>query len=143
MILNELAKKNAEWHKMALHICKDKNLADELVQEMYLKLFDLKKEVTDGYIFMTLRSLYYDSIQKSKKEILIDDFSYFNIEQIEYLEIERPEYKDLINDLTWYERTTFELSTLYGQRELSRQTGIHLQTIHRVNKLVRLKLKNK
>ena len=38
MILAELAKKDAQWRKMAFQICKDKDLADELVQEMYLKL---------------------------------------------------------------------------------------------------------
>jgi len=143
MILIELAKKDAIWRKMALQICKDKDLADELVQEMYVKLSNRETNVTDGYIFVTLRSIFYDSLKT--KEILIDDFKHFEAleeEVIEYV-LEEIDYKELSKGLTWYERTMFELSTLVGQRELSRQTQIPLQTIHRVNKMVKLKLNGK
>ena len=144
MDLKDLAKNDLKWREMAYNICKDKDLANEIVQEMYMKLLNYDKIVSDGYIFVTLRSLFYDTFRKSKREILIDDFSRFIIQDEEpYIEEPQPDYKELTENLTWYEKTTFELSTLYGQRELSRQTGIHLQTIHRINKTVKLKLKNK
>ena len=38
MILEELSKRNDEWIKIALSICKDKTLANDLVQEMYLRI---------------------------------------------------------------------------------------------------------
>jgi hypothetical protein len=139
MIIHELAKKDAQWRKMALQICKCKDLADELVQNMYIKLSERTIPVSDGYIFVTLRSLFYDSLKNN--DILIDDFSKFEIEEEEYCE--GIDYNELSKDLTWYERTLFEQSTLIGQRELSRQTGIHIQTIHRVNKMVKLKLNGK
>jgi len=143
MILEELAKKDSQWRKMALQICKDKDLADELVQEMYIKVSNKTKPLSDGYIFVTLRSIFYDSLKS--KEILIDDFRSFEMleEEVINFVIEEIDYKELSKGLTWYERTMFELSTLVGQRELSRQTGIHLQTIHRVNKMVKLKLNGK
>ena len=143
MILIELAKKDAQWRKMALQICKDKDLADELVQEMYIKVSNKINHLSDGYIFVTLRSIFYDSLKS--KEILIDDLRIFESleeEIIDYI-IDEIDYKELSKGLTWYERTLFEQSTLIGQRELSRQTGIHLQTIHRVNKMVKLKLNGK
>ena len=139
MIIHELAKKDAQWRKMALQICKNKDLADELVQNMYIKLSERTIPVSDGYIFVTLRSLFYDSLKNN--DILIDDFSKFVVEDAEYHE--GRDYKELSKDLTGYERTLFELSTLHGQRELSRQTGIHIQTIHRVNKMVKIKLNGK
>ena len=135
----ELAKKDAQWRKMAFQICKDKDLSDELVQEMYIKLSTKTKILTDGYIFVTLRSLFYDSLKG--KDILIDDFSKFELIDEEY--IEGIDYSKLTKNLTWYERTIFELSTFNGQRELGRQTGIPLQTIHRVNKMVKIKLNGK
>jgi DNA-directed RNA polymerase specialized sigma24 family protein len=124
---------------MAFQICKSKDLADELVQNMYIKLSERTIPVTDGYIFVTLRSLFYDSLKNN--DILIDDFSNFEVEDEEYCE--GIDYSELSKDLTWYERTMFEQSTLLGQRELSRQTGIHIQTIHRINKMVKLKLNGK
>jgi hypothetical protein len=124
---------------MALQICKCKDLADELVQNMYIKLSERTIPVSDGYIFVTLRSLFYDSLKNN--DILIDDFSKFEIEDEQYNE--GIDYSELSKDLTWYERTMFEQSTLIGQRELSRQTGIHIQTIHRINKMVKNKLNGK
>lgn len=139
MILAELAKKDAQWRKMAFQICKDKDLADELVQEMYLKLAYNTNLIKEGYIYTVLRNLFYD-YTKSNKEILID-FSNIEIEDTEYTE--PVDYIELMRGLTWYERTMFELSTLVGQRELSRQTGIHIQTIHRVSKMVKSKINGK
>jgi len=139
MILIELAKKDSQWRKMALQICKSKDLADELVQEMYIKLSNRETNVTDGYIFVTLRSLFYDSLKNN--DILIDDFSKFELLETEY--IEPIDYVKLSKGLTWYEKTMFELSTFVGQRELSRRTEIPLQTIHRVNKMVKIKLNGK
>lgn len=124
---------------MALQICKCKDLADELVQNMYIKLSDRTIPVSDGYIFVTLRSLFYDSLKNN--DILIDDFSKFEIQDEEYCE--GIDYDEISKDLTWYEKTMFEQSTLLGQRELSRQTGIHIQTIHRINKMVKTKLNGK
>jgi DNA-directed RNA polymerase specialized sigma24 family protein len=138
-MLEELAKKDAQWRKMAFQICKDKDLADELVQEMYLKLYQNTNLIKDGYIYTVLRNLFYD-YAKQQKDIIVD---FSNIEIEDEIYIEPIDYKALIKGLTWYERTMFELSTLVGQRELSRQTGIHIQTIHRVNKMVKSKIYGK
>lgn len=140
MILAELAKKDAQWRKMAFQICKDKDLADELVQEMYLKLYNNTNLIKDGYIYTVLRNLFYD-YTKQQKDIIIDFSNIEILDDGDY--IEPIDYKALIKGLTWYERTMFELSTLVGQRELSRQTGIHIQTIHRINKMVKSKIYGK
>jgi DNA-directed RNA polymerase specialized sigma24 family protein len=140
MILAELAKKDAQWRKMAFQICKDKDLADELVQEMYLKLYQNTNLIKDGYIYTVLRNLFYD-YTKQQKDLIIDFSNIEILDDGDY--IEPIDYKALIKGLTWYERTMFELSTLVGQRELSRQTGIHIQTIHRINKMVKSKIYGK
>ena len=140
MILEELAKKDAQWRKMAFQICKDKDLADELVQEMYLKLYNNTNLIKDGYIYTVLRNLFYD-YAKQQKDVIVDFSNIEILDDGDY--IEPIDYKALIKGLTWYERTMFELSTLVGQRELSRQTGIHIQTIHRINKMVKSKIYGK
>ena len=139
-MLEELAKKDAQWRKMAFQICKDKDLADELVQEMYLKLYQNTNLIKDGYIYTVLRNLFYD-YAKQQKDIIIDFSNIEILDDGDY--IEPIDYKALIKGLTCYERTMFELSTLVGQRELSRQTGIHIQTIHRINKMVKSKIYGK
>lgn len=145
-MIEQLAQRDSEWRKMSLHICKDKDLADELVQEMYIKSVDFKnvKNITN-YVFFVLKNLYYDSLKS--KDICVDNFNIFAIIDEDYQEpsndfyLTEKEFKLLLKDLTWYERTMYLKSEQYGQRELSRMTGIRLQTIHRVNKNVKFKIK--
>jgi len=47
-------------------------LADDLVNDMYLKLYDCKKEINDFYVIRTIKNLFLDSI-KSKKTTSIDN----------------------------------------------------------------------
>ena len=79
-MLDELCKRDSEWRKLATHICGDAYLADDLVQEMYLKLLNKKKEVNTSYIYITLRSIYIDHLRKQKETELnenITDDNYF------------------------------------------------------------------
>ena len=135
-MIEQLAQRDSEWRQMAFKLTKDKDLADEIVQEMYLKNHNKEIKNLNGYVYTILRNLFYDSLKT--KELLIDDFSKFEI--IEDENIILPEFTELSKNLTWYERTMFEWSTIKGQRQLSRQTGIHIQTVHRVNKMVKEKL---
>jgi DNA-directed RNA polymerase specialized sigma24 family protein len=145
-VIEQLAQRDSEWRKISLHICKDKDLSDELVQEMYIKSVDFKnvKNITN-YVFFVLKNLYYDSLKS--KDICVDNFNIFAIIDEDYQEpandfyLTENEFKLLLKDLTWYERTMYLKSEQYGQRELSRMTGIRLQTIHRVNKNVKFKIK--
>ena len=134
-MIEQLAQRDSDWRIMAFKITKDKDLADEIVQEMYLKAHTFKN-INNSYIYTVLRNLFYDSLKT--KEILIDDFTRFEIIEDEYITL--PEFDELAKNLTWYERTMFIKATEYGQRPFSRQTGIHLQTIHRINKMVKEKL---
>ena len=133
-----LAQNDANWREMALHICKDKDLADELVQEMYLKSHTFKSD-SHNYIFSVLKNLHYDF--KKSNVVCINDFSNFDIQEVETQNHDDINYNDVVKSLTWYEKTIFEQSTLLGQRKLSRETGIHIQTIHRVNKTVKEKIR--
>ena len=72
-MLEVLCKKDEYWRRTAFIICKDKMLADDLVSDMYLKLFECKKEINDFYVIRTIRNLFLDYI-KSKKNISIDNF---------------------------------------------------------------------
>ena len=134
-MIQQLALRDSEWRLMAFKITKDKDLSDEIVQEMYLKSSTFKNCNT-GYIYTILRNLYYDTLKT--KEVLIGDFSRFEIIDDELIIL--PEYSELSKRLTWYERTMFECSTIMGQRPFSRETGIHIQTVHRINKMVKEKL---
>lgn len=73
-MLEELSKKDFYWRKIAFNICKDKMLADDLVGDMYLKLFDCEKQINDFYVIIVIRNLFLDHIKKSKQNVSIDLF---------------------------------------------------------------------
>ena len=43
-MLEELCKRDDEWRKIALKICGDKNIADDVVQQMYISIYDQGKQ---------------------------------------------------------------------------------------------------
>ena len=73
-MLKHLAKKDKYWREIALKICKDKMLADDLVNDMYLKLYEVKKQISDFYVIITIRNLYYDYLRDKKKTVSINNF---------------------------------------------------------------------
>lgn len=78
-MLEELSKNNKEWLKMALSICKNTTDAQDLVQDMYLKIYKTQpKKINKWYVYRTLSSLYIDKIRKHKETISIEQL--FNLE---------------------------------------------------------------
>lgn len=76
MILEELSKKNKKWLKMAYNLCGDYDLASELVQDMYLKIYDIsqrhpEKELKDTYVWVVLTTLLNDRYRSSQKNKMV------------------------------------------------------------------------
>jgi len=71
-MLEELAKKDKYWRKVALNICKDKELSDDLVQDMYIKLHNYQKQINDFFVIMVIRNLFLDVKKKKSIEVRCD-----------------------------------------------------------------------
>lgn len=87
-ILDILAKRHTDWIKMAKAFKIDEDKANELVQEMYIRMYDYTKdvnrimynenEINTFYIYITLRNLYYSKFteyRKTKKVYLFSEIS--------------------------------------------------------------------
>lgn len=138
MILEELSKRNDEWIKIALSICKDKTLANDLVQEMYLRIEKYVKDperittndkISSLYIYVTIRNLYFKHQNNKKRKILyqykdydsFDDDDVFNNDtdsienDLELLEMEKAHKKIMekilqeISTWHWYDEKLFKL----------------------------------
>lgn len=141
-MLQELAKNHKKWLKIAYDICKDYDYSNDLVQEMYIKLHDNKKEINDAYIFMVLRSIYIDEIRKEKK--VKESEQTFTYHQEEESTKENKEVLiDIINSnyqsLKVYERLIIRYSYRDGLRQFARESGISKELVTKI----RNKLKNK
>jgi DNA-directed RNA polymerase specialized sigma24 family protein len=145
-MLEQLCKRDSEWRKMALFFCKNKEDADDLVQDMYLKFAKYNKTLNDNYIFFALKHLFIEKKRKESKciEISIDDLSNFKQLQNEYC-LDADYLNEItlnkVDKLPYFERELLKITTQeISQRELSRQTNINLRVIQSTVKNTKIKL---
>lgn len=138
-MLAELAKNNNTWHAMALSICKDNDYAKDLVQEMYLKLYD-KQNIKPYYVYYTIKSIYIDSIKESSQKnryFLVDDFSNFENEFENYdleKDTDHQNKIDIINEtltVDVIENIIVTNSIIDGLRKFSRDSKISIRTVQK------------
>lgn len=136
-MLEELAKRDQDWRKMAFHICKSRDTADDIVQDMYLKFANYNKKVNDFYIYFAIKSIWLDKLKdkKTKTVELLDNFNTF----ADTYDFELDEIKEItlnkVKNLPFFERELLKVTTQeMSQRELSRQTGINLLVIQKTVK---------
>lgn len=141
-VIAEIANKNdAYFRGMARRICKNKSEADDLVQDMYLKLYrydqsklvDMHKNGVSKFICVRIiNQLFLDSKRKNKKEFFyhfLEDFT----EDVDVLERkEKAEHiRYYMEKLYWFDGRLFDeyVSSEMTMRGLSKATGINLRSI--------------
>jgi len=114
-MLEELAKKDKLWRQKALQICKDRDLADEIVQEMYLRFYRLNATKTDEfYVIATLRNLFISYKKKPKNTDLIE------LQATETFELDDKE-QEILQNLNWHEIELIELNYTKSVRKIARE----------------------
>jgi DNA-directed RNA polymerase specialized sigma24 family protein len=66
-MLEKLAENHKKWVQIAYNLCKCKDIANDIVQDMYIKMYELGKEVDEAYIYFVIRSIFFDTIRKQKE----------------------------------------------------------------------------
>jgi RNA polymerase sigma factor (sigma-70 family) len=144
MILDELSKKDKEWRKAAYVICKDKMLADDLVQEMYFKLMDRTKW-NDYFVFITLRNLFLDHLRK-QKDVRLEELHYIE-DRSEVFEPDDEEQKilDAFDKLDWVQKELLlERANGMSLRDIQKRYNINYgYTYRETTKAKEVILKNK
>ena len=61
-MLEQLAKKQDKWIKMALSLCQDVDQANDIVQEMYIKMYDISQKnpetkIRDVYVWVVMLNI--------------------------------------------------------------------------------------
>lgn len=106
-------------------------LADDIVQDMYLKLADNKKQINDFYVIIVMRNLFLDHIKKDKLKISIEVcYNYEN--QTNTFEVDDQQQK-IIDNLYWvakeYLTMSFDMSLRKMAKELNTNYGFIYKTM--------------
>jgi DNA-directed RNA polymerase specialized sigma24 family protein len=153
-VLEKLYKKHDIWCNIVKSFGCDKDLAEDVVQDMYLKIAKLLKKGTDisygddvnyFYIYKTLTSIFLDYVRKNKRIANYDFDLYDNPDSVQVDYIKNYEkILDALDNLYWYDRKVYEIvDSGESIRELSRKTGIAYHSLYNTYRKVKKYLKNK
>jgi DNA-directed RNA polymerase specialized sigma24 family protein len=143
--IEQVAKHHKEWVEV-IYKLGETDYAEDIVQESYMalikyadekKLIDENGKVRKGYMFFTLRSLYYQFYNKKKK---VNKVSFD--EQWEIFDDSNLEEQEAYNDIClmidkeletwhWYDRKLFKLyrDSDMSMRDIAKETNISLISI--------------
>lgn len=143
--LAKVAEHHNEWVKVVQSFG-EFDYAEDIVQESYIalwkyadaeKLLDNSGDVRKGYMYFTLRSLFYQYYNKKKKVNKVDVDGCWELFDDSNIE-EHKAYNEIcllideeIKDWNWYDRKLFKLyrDTDLSMRDISKETGISLISI--------------
>ena len=131
-MLEILATKDSKWREIALKICKDKMLADDIVQEMYLKLADCQKQINDFYVIIVMKNIFLDHIKKEKLNVSHNKF--YNLESDEITFEIDDQQKKIIDDIYWVAKDYLIMSYDMSLREMAKALNTNYAFIYRTMK---------
>ena len=159
--LEKVFSKNKDWVRICMSFGCNKTTAEDLTQEMYLKLATLlrnnnsldiyydESQINYFYIYKILRSLFLDLCRKEKKITKVN---------IEYLEkfiqeeevtndkdilAKMQQLDNLLDKVYWYDKKVFDLvSEGMSIAELSKKSGISYYSLYNTYKNVKSLIKN-
>ena len=134
-MIERLAEDDAKWRSIALRICKDPMLADDLVQEMYLKLMDKEGEYNTYYVTMTLNSLFIDSLRRKNKTVgMNDDYPIPATDDTFEPTDEEKVYLDRAKELPFLQQEFIKESYDRSLRGIGKEYKINYGLVHRKTK---------
>jgi len=125
-MLEELSKKDKLWRKIAYNICRDRMLADDIVQEMYLRFHRNPKErATNSYVAFVISSVYFNYL-KERKDISLSEFYYIECHNKPFEPTdEQQEILDRLESVEWWKLELIDESYDRSYREIGRIYNIN------------------
>jgi RNA polymerase sigma factor (sigma-70 family) len=147
-MLEALAEKHKDWLKMLNSFGCERNLAEDIVQEMYLRLHKYVEdperimygeEVNTYFVYITLRNMY-ATIQRMRRKVrfvsieeLPEELMYEepNIESLEEFDKLIDTIWDNVEDWHWYDKKLFEIyhNSPMSIRSIAEETKISARSI--------------
>ena len=130
-MLEKLSKRNEEWRNLAYRICGNYDHAQDLVQQMYLKLADYKR-VNDAMVAITIKNLWLDLLKKKNREVGIDSFHSLPYGENTFEPSDKQiEYLNRFDDLPMVQKELIQESFDKSTREIGREFNINYCYVHR------------
>ena len=129
--IKELSEYDSKWRAIAFNITKDKMSADDLVQDMYLKLMDKDKELNSYYVTQTLQSIFLDEKKSNRTVGIFDGMDVKDETEAFEPTDEEKVILDKISELPYHQREFIEESYDNSLREIESIYDINYGFIYR------------
>ena len=135
-MLDFLAKKDNLWRDIAFRFTNDKDSANELVQNMYLRILDYnceQKKLTTSFVTTVLYNLFKYKKKGTKKSIKEVEFNGYNLSEDCKIETTTKQdyYQKKANKLSKEEKELLILSYDYSLRDVAEILDTTYLTVHR------------
>lgn len=152
-MLKKIFKKHKTWIRIVISFGCNKDTAEDIVQEMYIKIqrninnglnIDYGDDFNYFYIYKTLNSMFLDLKRRESKVRIFnieDRPSYYNVLDVNYDEAYQ-KVQDELKKMYWYDRKIYSL--LEGNEsvaQLSRKTNIPYHSLYNTYRKVIERLK--
>lgn len=143
--LKEITDRHKHWIKVVEGFG-EKQYAQDIVQEAYIKVINLNKEINFAYFYFTLRSLTMDLHRKRVDKIEITQEIEYSLKEDNYQEevseFVKP-FMDYINTWDWYDKKMYliYITNNVSMRKMAKESGIPLMNIFQTIQRCKLKLK--
>lgn len=130
-MLEKLVQRNKDWQNLAYRICGNYDHAQDLVQEMYIKLSNYER-VNEALVAITIKNLWLDLLKKKKREVSIERFySLPDNNKIFELDDEQNIYLQRFNNLSMTQQELILESFDKSTRQIGREFNINYCYVHR------------
>jgi DNA-directed RNA polymerase specialized sigma24 family protein len=154
-VLDIICEKHNEWIYLVMAFGCNKDTAEDIVQDMYLRMNKIisngtnvmynNEEINTYYVLKTLKSIFIDKTRKEKRYIEIN----YDLESYKIDVESTPDYSEVhdritkeLNEMYWFDKMVFDI-VQKGEKisELSRKTNIPYYTLYNTYKKVEKHLK--
>jgi len=149
-VINEICKFDSFFRSRAKQITNNASYADDIVQEMYLRLINydktkLQEQFDRGVLkwgcIRIMSQIFKNHIRDNKKIVYTDDLTHV-LGSVNDCSFER--VQECLSKLYWFDRELLTLHLIDGQsiKEIIKNTGIPRNTIYTRINIAKQKLKN-
>lgn len=141
-MLEEISKFDSEWRKIALKICGDKMLADDLVNDMYLKMYDLKPQsFNKSYISYSLYHQFLNLLKENKSTVCLENYHLNNYNEEDNTDL-RLRLDSILDEIGLLDREILLHTHEKSLRDTSKELFMSHTKLHYKKKIALDKLKN-
>ena len=130
MTFTEVTQRNEEWRKLALIICKDYDLAQDVVQDMYIKLMD-REYITKSLVGTVIRHVFLDHCKKRKTSRMNEGYSVVSNDSTFLPNDSEQEFLDKYNELPYIQKEFIAESYDRSLREIAETYNVNYALVNR------------